>query len=90
MSNVVAVHAVENLETWLGEDNRPGLFKQFCSSYRLYRLPNQAKVAIVWENADMAKLQRIIGDAKAEAKAANKADTVLDSFELFVELEGAR
>ena len=38
----------------------------------------------------MAKLQKILADAKAEAKAANKADTVLDSFELFVELEGAR
>lgn len=90
MSNIVAVHAVGNLETWLGEDNRPGLFKQFCSSYRLYRLPNQAKVAVVWENVDMAKLQRILGDAKAQAKAANKADTILDSIELFVELEGAR
>jgi hypothetical protein len=90
MSNVIGIHAVENLQTWLGESNRPALFKQFCSGYRLYRLPDQAKVAIVWENADMAKIQKIIGDAKAEAKAANKADTVLDSFELFVELEGAR
>jgi hypothetical protein len=88
MSNVVAVHAVGNLETWLGENNRPGLFKQFCSSYRLYRLPNQAKVAIVWENVDMAKLQRVLDSA--EAQAAKKADTVLDSIELFVELEGAR
>jgi hypothetical protein len=88
MSNVVAVHAVGNLETWLGEDNRPALFKQFCSSYRIYRLPNQAKVAIVWENVDMAKLRGILGTA--EAAAAKKADTVLDSIELFVELEGAR
>ena len=88
MSNVVAVHAVGNLETWLGEDNRPGLFKQFCSSYRLYRLPNQAKVAIVWENVDMAKLQSVL--SSAEAQRAKKADTVLDTVELFVELEGAR
>lgn len=88
MSNVVAVHAVGNLNTWLGENNRPGLFKQFCSSYRLYRLADQAKVAIVWENVDMAKLQSILASAKADA--ANKADTVLDSIELFVELEGAR
>lgn len=90
MSNVVAVHAVGNLETWLGEDNRPALFKQFCSSYRIYRLPNQAKVAIVWENVDMAKLQRFVGAHKAEAEAAKRADTILDSLELFVELEGAR
>ena len=53
-------------------------------------MPNQAKVAIVWENVDMAKLQGILGAAKAEAEAAKKADTVLDSIELFVELEGAR
>jgi hypothetical protein len=88
MSNVIAVHAVGNLETWLGEDNRPGLFKQFCSGYRLYRLPNQAKVAVVWENVDMAKLESVL--RSAEAEAAKKADTVLDSIELFVELEGAR
>jgi hypothetical protein len=88
MSNALAVHAVGNLDTWLGKDNRPGLFKQFCSGYRLYRLPDQAKVAIVWENVDMAKLQRILGTP--EVAAAKKADTVLDPIELFVELEGAR
>ena len=80
--------AVGNLDTWLGNENRPGLFKQFCSGYRLYRLPEKAKVAIVWENADMAKLQKILGSPDAEA--AKKADTVLDTIELFVELVGAR
>jgi hypothetical protein len=90
MSSVIAVHAVENLETWLGKDDRPAFFKQFCSSYRLYRLPDQANVAVVLENVDMAKLQSTLGAAKAEAQAARKADTVLDSFKLFVELEGAR
>jgi hypothetical protein len=86
MPNVIAVHAVGNLDTWLGREK--GLFKQFCSGYRLYRLPEKAKVAIVWENVDMAKLQGIIGSP--EAKAAMKADTVLDPVELFVEIEGAR
>jgi hypothetical protein len=90
MSNAIAVHAVENLKTWLEKDNRPEFFKQFCSGYRLYRLPDRAQVAVVLENVDMAKLQSILGAAKAEAKAAKKADTVLDSFEVFVELEGAR
>jgi hypothetical protein len=90
MSSAIAVHAIENLETWLGKDDRPAFFKQFCSSYRLYRLPDQGKVAVVWENADVAKLQKILADAKAEARAANKADMVLDSFEVFVEVEGAR
>jgi hypothetical protein len=88
MSNVIAVHAVGNLDTWLGKDNRPGLFKQFCTGYRLYRMPDQARVAVVWENADMAKLQKILGSP--EATAAKKADTVMDPIELFVELEGAR
>ena len=88
MPNVIAVHAVGNLDTWLGNENRPGLFKQFCSGYRLYRLPEKAKVAIVRENADLAKLQGII--AAPEAKAAMKADTVLDPVELFVEIAGAR
>ena len=69
-------------------DRRPALFKQFCTSYRLYRLPDQAKVAVVWENVDMAKLQRVMGTPEAEA--AKKADTVLDPIELFVELEGVR
>src|SRR5262249_49124913 len=88
MSNVIAVHAVGNLDTWLGKDNRPGLFTQFCSSYRLYRLPDQAKVAVLSENVDMPKLQRLLGSP--EALAAKKADTVLDPIEIFVELEGAR
>jgi hypothetical protein len=88
MSNAIAVHAVGNLNTWLGNDTRPGLFKQFCSGYRLYRMPDQAKVAIVYENVDMAKLQRLLGTPEIEA--AKKKDTVLDPIELFVELDGAR
>jgi hypothetical protein len=88
MSNVIAVHAVGNLETWLGKDNRPGLFKQFCSGYRLYRMQDQAKVAIVWENVDMAKFQKLLGSPEVEA--AKKADTVIDPIDVFVELQGAR
>lgn len=88
MPNVIAVHAVENFDTWLREDNRPGLFKQFSSGYRLYRLSEKDKVAIVWENVDIAKLQSILGSAEAER--GKRADTVLDTIELFVELEGPR
>jgi hypothetical protein len=87
MSKVIAVYAVGNLDTYLAEDNRPGLFGQFCSSYRLYGLRDQAKVAVVWEDVDMAKLQKVL-DARAEA--AKKADRVLDPIDLFVELEGVR
>jgi hypothetical protein len=85
MSNVIAVHAVGNLETSLQRDK--GAFREFSSGYRIYRMPDQAKVAIVWENVDMAKLQSIL--ATPEAKAAMKAATVLDT-EVFVELDGAR
>lgn len=89
MSNVIAIHAVGNMETWLaGAENRTRLFKQFCAGYRLYRQPDEAKVAIVWENADMAKLQEVL--ASPEAAAAEKMDTVLEPIELFVEIEGAR
>jgi hypothetical protein len=86
MSNVMAVHSVEDMGTWLGNENRPGLFKKFCSGYRLYRMPDQSKVAIVWENVDMPKLQQVF--ASREADAAKKADTVVEPIDIFVELEG--
>jgi hypothetical protein len=88
MSNVLAVHAVGNMDTWLGNNNRPGLFKQFCTGYRLYRMPDKAKVAIVWENVDMAKFERLL--SSPEAEAGKKADTVIDPIEVFLELEGKR
>jgi hypothetical protein len=86
MPNVIAVHAVGNMDTWLAKDK--GLFKEFCSGYRLYRLPDQAKVAIVWENVDMAKLKREL--AGPGAVAAKEAGMIIDPIELFVEIEGAR
>jgi hypothetical protein len=86
MSNVIAVYDVGNLDTYLREDNRPALFKQFCTGYHLYRLPDQAKVAVVWENVDMAKLEKVLADRAERAKKANK---VLETIDLFVELEGA-
>jgi hypothetical protein len=86
MSNVIAVYDVGNVDTYLREDNRPALFKQFCTGYRLYRLPDQAKVAVVWENVDTAKLEEVLA---ARAERAKKANKVLDTIDLFVELEGA-
>jgi hypothetical protein len=86
MSNVMAVHSVGNIETWLGNENRPGLFKKFCTGYRLYRMRDQSKVGIVWENVDMPKFEQVL--ASQETEAAKKADTVIDPIDLFVELEG--
>jgi hypothetical protein len=86
MSNVIAVYDVGNVDSYLREDGRPALFKQFCTGYRLYRLPDQAKVAVVWENVDMAKLETVLASRAERAKKANK---VLETIDLFVELEGA-
>jgi hypothetical protein len=88
MSNVIAVHAVGDLDTWLGNENRPGLFKQLCTALASIACRDRASVAIVWENVDLPKLERLLGTP--EVAAAKKADTVLDPIELFAELEGAR
>ena len=89
MSNIIAVHAVGNMETWLaGSENRARVFQQFSTGYRLYRHPKESKVAIVWENADLAKLQAVLGSE--EAAAAKAADTVIDPIEIFVEIDGGR
>ena len=86
MSNVMAVHAVGNMEAWLGNENRAGLFEQFCTGYRLFRMRDQSKVGIVWENVDMAKFEQVL--ASRETEAAKKADTVIDPIDVFVEIDG--
>lgn len=77
------------MDTWLaGGSERAALFKTFCSAYRIYRQPNQAKVAIVWENADMAKLQAVL--SQPETEKAKAKHTVIDPIEVYVEVEGGR
>jgi len=89
MPNVVLTHAVGNMETWLaGGADRAGVFKAFCTGYRVYRLADRAKVALVLENVDMAKLGAAMQQPDVMAAAAKH--TVIQPIEMFVETDGAR
>jgi len=89
MPRVIATHPVGNMETWLaGGAERAEIFKQFCSGYRVYRSPKDSKVAIVWENADLPKLEAAL--AHPETEKAKARHTVREPIDLFVEVEGAR
>ena len=44
MTAVVVTHAVGSIETWLkGGANRKEVFAKFCSSYRIFRHPDDAR-----------------------------------------------
>lgn len=89
MSNVIATHAVGNIDTWLkGGDDRAAIFKNFCRSYRVYRHPGQARVSLVFEDVDMAKMEATLSDpALAAAKVKH---TVIEPIEVQVELANTR
>lgn len=86
MPNVIAIHAVGNMDTWLASENRARFFPQFCSSYTIYRHPSESKVAIMWEDADMAKLEATLGSP--EGTAAKAADTVIEPIQIFIQIDG--
>ena len=89
MPRVIATHGVGNMETLLaGGAERAEIFKQFSSAYRIYRHPEDNKVAIVWENADVPKLQAVLGHADTEKVKAKH--TVRDPIDLYVEVDGGR
>jgi hypothetical protein len=89
MPNVIATHAVGNVETWLaGGDERTAIFKKFCRAYRVYRHPAQPKVSLFFEDADMAKLEATL--AEPVVVAAKAKHTVLDPIEVYVEIQNAR
>ena len=89
MPRVIATHGVGNMETWLaGGAERAELVKQFSSSHRIYRHPTDNKVAIVWENADVAKLEAVLGHPDTEKAKAKH--TVRDPIDVYVEVEGGR
>jgi hypothetical protein len=89
MPNVIATHAVGNMETWLaGGDERTAFFKKFCRAYRVYRHPGQAKVSVFFEDADMAKLEATF--AEPAAVAAKARHTVVDPIDIYVEVQNAR
>ena len=89
MPRVIATHAVGNMDTWLaGGKDRAEIFKQFCSGYRIYRHPNDNKVALVREDADLQKLEGVL--RHPELKKAKSRHTVLEPIEIYVEVEGGR
>ena len=89
MPRVIATHAVGNMDTWLaGGSDRAELFKQFSSGYRVYRHPKANKVALVWENADLQKLETVLGHPDTEKTKSRH--TVIDPIEIYVEVEGGR
>jgi hypothetical protein len=89
MPNVIATHAVGNIDTWLaGGEERKALFSKFCRAYRVYRHPAQAKVSLVFESADMAKLEATLAEPATVALKAKH--TVLDPIEVHLEVVDAR
>ena len=89
MPRVIATHAVGNMDTWLaGGAERAEIFKQFSSGYRIYRHSKDSRVAIVWENADVKKLEAALSHPDTEKAKAKH--TVRDPIDVFVEVEGGR
>jgi hypothetical protein len=89
MPRVIATHAVGNMDTWLaGGAERAEIFEQFSSGYRVYRHPKENKVALVWENADLQKLQAALSHPDTEK--AKSRHTVLEPVDIYFEVEGAR
>ena len=89
MPRVIATHGVGNMDTWLaGGDERAALFTQFCSGYRIYRHPTESKVALVWEDADLQKLEAVL--THPDTEQAKSRHTVREPVDMYVEVEGAR
>ena len=89
MPRVIATHPVGDMQVWLaGGDERAVIFKEFCSGYHIYRHQTESKVAIVWENADLAKLEEVLG--RPDTERAKAKHTVQEPVELYVEVDGGR
>lgn len=89
MPRVIATHAVGNMDTWLeGGEERAEIFKQFSSAYRIYRHAKESKVALVWENANLQKLEATL--THPDTEKAKSRHTVLEPIEMYVEVEGGR
>ena len=89
MPRVIATHGVGNMDIWLkGGAERAEIFKQFSTGYRIYRHANDNKVAIVWEGADMAKLEAAL--AHPDTEKAKARHTVRGPVDIYVEVEGGR
>ena len=89
MTTVVVTHAVGNMGTWLGGgEERKALFANFCSSYRIFRHTDANRISLVFENVDLDRMKATLSSSETEAKKA--AQTVIDSVETYIEVEGAK
>ena len=89
MANVIATHAVGNMDTWLaGGAEREEIFSTFCSGYSIFRHPEQNRVSLIWRDVDMERFETAMKDPKAvEGKVRH---TVLDPIDIYVEVDGGR
>ena len=90
MTAVVVTHAVGNIDTWLkGGANRKEVFARFCSSYRIFRHPDESnRVSIVCENVDLAKMKATMDTT--ETNTVKAKDTVIDPIEIYIEVDGGK
>ena len=87
MTTVVATHAVGNMDTWLaGGSERAEIFKNFCSSYRIFKHADQNQVSLVWEGVDLEKMKAMLGSPEAADAKARHA--VIDPIEIYIEVDG--
>ena len=87
MTNVVASHAVGDMNKWLaGGDERKALFKGFCSGYSIFRHATRNQVCLVWKDVDLEKMKSAMSAPETVARKA--AHTVIDPVEIYVEVEG--
>ena len=77
------------MDVWLkGGAERKKLFAPFCSSYRIYRQEGSNRVAIASERVDLEKMQAAMSSSEVQAGA--KAHTVLEPWEVYVEIPGGK
>ena len=89
MANMVATHAVGDMNLWLSKGvERKALFASFCSTYRIYKHRDSNRVSIVSENVDLEKMQAAL--SSPEMAAAMEAHTVLPPVEFYIEITGAK
>ncbi len=87
MTKVVASHAVGDMKTWLaGGDERKKLFKDFCSSYRIFKHASKNQVCLVWNDVDLEKMKAKM--TSPETAAGKVKHTVIDPIEIYIEIDG--
>jgi hypothetical protein len=87
MTSVVTIHAVGNMDTWLGGgESRAALFANFSSSYRIFKHAEKDRVSIVLEDVDLEKMQAML--ATPEVAQTKAKHTVIDPIEAYIEVEG--